>query len=140
MPVDLQLLEACANAWKAYSEIRNLARWGTYKSLVTPSIVFGFFFIRQLCRYDLNSRVSVTSSLVMRSSSILGLLAAAVPAALACDSCYGPQDAVEHVRNVPRMQPGVPSATTGPKNPLEWGQINFMHTVRLFCFTKDERG
>lgn len=64
----------------------------------------------------------------MKSSFVLSLMAA-VPIVLACDSCYGPQDAVVHTRNVPRMQPGVESATTGPKSALEWGQINFMHTV-----------
>lgn len=45
------------------------------------------------------------------------------------DSCYGPLNNVEYVRQVKRMQPGAPNATYGPKGPLEWGQINFLHTV-----------
>lgn len=44
-------------------------------------------------------------------------------------SCYGPQNDIEYVRQVKRMQPGAPNATSLPKGPLEWGQINFLHTV-----------
>jgi hypothetical protein len=58
--------------------------------------------------------------------------------ALACDSCYGPATDGIHVRNVRRMQPGAQNATTKSKGPLEWGQINFLHTVSflflLFSF------
>lgn len=32
-------------------------------------------------------------------------------------------------RNVRRMQPDAENATTGPRGPLEWGQINFLHTT-----------
>lgn len=49
--------------------------------------------------------------------------------ALACESCYGPQNNVIHTRNVRRMQPGAQNATVGPRGPLEWGQINFLHTT-----------
>ncbi|TVY17093.1 Secreted protein [Lachnellula arida] len=56
-------------------------------------------------------------------------LAAAVSSALACDSCYGPSSAVVHERNVRRMQPEASNATSGPKGPLEWGQLNFLHTT-----------
>ncbi|KAH8684865.1 Metallo-dependent phosphatase-like protein [Tricladium varicosporioides] len=56
-------------------------------------------------------------------------LAAAVNGVLACDSCYGPSNAVVHERNVRRMQPEASSATTGPRAPLEWGQLNFLHTT-----------
>jgi hypothetical protein len=66
----------------------------------------------------------------MKSFSFYSCLAAALPVVLACDSCYGPQDEVVHVRNVRRMQPGAPGATVGPSSPLEWGQLNFLHTVR----------
>jgi len=62
-------------------------------------------------------------------SSIIFSLAAAVRAALACDSCYGPASAVVHERHVRRMQPEASNATSGPKAPLEWGQLNFLHTV-----------
>ncbi|PGH13821.1 hypothetical protein AJ79_03389 [Helicocarpus griseus UAMH5409] len=47
----------------------------------------------------------------------------------ACDSCYGPSDYTSHKRLVRRMQPGALNATTKPRGPLEWGQINFMHTT-----------
>ncbi|EGX89262.1 ser/Thr protein phosphatase family [Cordyceps militaris CM01] len=72
----------------------------------------------------------------MKSTCFLnGLIAAVIGPSLiaACghdqDSCYGPQNNVEYVRQVKRMQPGAPNATYGPKGPLEWGQINFMHTT-----------
>ncbi|GAO14074.1 uncharacterized protein UV8b_06472 [Ustilaginoidea virens] len=59
-----------------------------------------------------------------------GLIAASLPAALACgDGCYGPLNNVEYVRQVKRMQPGAPNALYGPKKPLEWGQLNFLHTT-----------
>jgi len=32
-------------------------------------------------------------------------------------------------RNVRRMQPDASNATTSPRAPLEWGQINFLHTT-----------
>jgi len=74
----------------------------------------------------------------MKSFTILGGLAALVPTALACggdgDSCYGPIDLVEHVRHVKRIQPGAPDASYGPKAPLEWGQVNFLHTVQFLRF------
>lgn len=50
-------------------------------------------------------------------------------AALACDNCYGPRDDAVHVRNVRRMQPEAQSATVKPRAPLEWGQLNFLHTT-----------
>lgn len=53
--------------------------------------------------------------------------------AQACDSCYGPTDFVEHERLVrriqPRAQPNAENATIGPKAPLQWGQLNFLHTT-----------
>lgn len=46
------------------------------------------------------------------------------------DSCYGPlRDDVVLTRNVRRMQPDAQNTTTSPKAPLEWGQINFLHTT-----------
>lgn len=47
----------------------------------------------------------------------------------ACDGCYGPQDDVVLTRHVRRMQPEALNATSGPKAPLEWGQINFLQTT-----------
>ncbi|KAH6604232.1 hypothetical protein Trco_007678 [Trichoderma cornu-damae] len=61
-----------------------------------------------------------------------GLVVALLPTALACGtdaSCYGPLNTVEHVRHVKRIQPGAPNAAYGPKGPLEWGQLNFLHTT-----------
>lgn len=69
----------------------------------------------------------------MRSVGIISGLASLLPVVLACGSdggsCYGPTNTIEHVRQVKRMQPGAPGAAYGPKAPLEWGQINFLHTV-----------
>lgn len=62
-----------------------------------------------------------------------GVLAVTIASAWACEgdhSCYGPlQDDVVLTRNVRRMQPDAQNATTMPKGPLEWGQINFLHTT-----------
>jgi len=64
----------------------------------------------------------------MRASTLLNF-AAAVSGAVSCDSCYGPASEVVHERLVRRMQPEAQDATVGPKAPLEWGQLNFLHTV-----------
>ncbi|KAK8089401.1 hypothetical protein PG997_004362 [Apiospora hydei] len=61
-------------------------------------------------------------------SLLLGL-AVGAPSCLACGGCYGPTSHVEHVRHVKRIQPGAPNATYGPTRALEWGQVNFLHTV-----------
>jgi 2',3'-cyclic-nucleotide 2'-phosphodiesterase (5'-nucleotidase family) len=47
----------------------------------------------------------------------------------ACGGCYGSAHDVVLTRHVRRMQPDALGATTGPKGPLEWGQINFHHTT-----------
>ncbi|KAK0748587.1 hypothetical protein B0T21DRAFT_25171 [Apiosordaria backusii] len=71
----------------------------------------------------------------MKLSRVLGRLSAAATlsplAVLACDSCYGPIDehASKHVRVVKRMQPGALDARYGPTRPLQWGQLNVLHTV-----------
>jgi 2',3'-cyclic-nucleotide 2'-phosphodiesterase (5'-nucleotidase family) len=68
----------------------------------------------------------------MRYFSLATITAFAVCAA-ACegdDSCYGPmKDDVVLTRNVRRMQPDAQNTTTSPKAPLEWGQVNFLHTT-----------
>jgi len=64
----------------------------------------------------------------MRSSTISSL-AAAVSAAVPCESCYGPSSEVVHERLVRRIQPEASDSTVDPKAPLEWGQLNFLHTV-----------
>jgi 2',3'-cyclic-nucleotide 2'-phosphodiesterase (5'-nucleotidase family) len=63
----------------------------------------------------------------------IAAIASLVATAAACEgdhSCYGPlKDDVVLTRNVRRMQPDAQNATTSPKAPLEWGQINFLHTT-----------
>ena len=64
----------------------------------------------------------------------LGAIAASAAVAYACEgeqhSCYGPlKDDVVLTRNVRRMQPDAQNTTQQPRAPLEWGQINFMHTT-----------
>lgn len=65
--------------------------------------------------------------------TIFPLIASLVATGRACEgdhSCYGPlKDDVILTRNVRRMQPDAQNATHGPKAPLEWGQINFLHTT-----------
>ena len=49
--------------------------------------------------------------------------------AFACDDCYGPRNHAAHVRHVRRAQPDAQEATVAPRAPLEWGQLNFLHTT-----------
>jgi 2',3'-cyclic-nucleotide 2'-phosphodiesterase (5'-nucleotidase family) len=63
----------------------------------------------------------------MLQTALLSALAAI--AAFACDSCYGPANPDIHTRLSRRMQPGALNATTNPKGPLAWGQLNFIHTT-----------
>lgn len=75
----------------------------------------------------------LTSSGTMRPV-FLGTIATVVAAVVACGgsdaSCYGPlKDDVVLTRNVRRMQPDAQNTTTKPRGPLEWGQINFLHTT-----------
>lgn len=67
--------------------------------------------------------------------SFLSLLPNAVDACGDGNSCYGPISQVQHVRHIKRMQPGALNASYGPRGPLEWGQINFLHTVGFSPFT-----
>ena len=46
---------------------------------------------------------------------------------LACEDCYGSK--AEHVRLSKRAQPGAQTASSSPRAPLEWGQLNFLHTT-----------
>ncbi|KAL2352406.1 Metallo-dependent phosphatase-like protein [Cryomyces antarcticus] len=65
----------------------------------------------------------------MRFSTIaISVLSASLPA-LACESCESPQSDVILTRNVRRMQPDAQNATSHSRGPLEWGQINFLHTT-----------
>ncbi|KAG5916709.1 hypothetical protein E4U53_004282, partial [Claviceps sorghi] len=64
-------------------------------------------------------------------TSLLVSLGSLVAVSLSCGDhdCYGPINRLHHVRHVKRMQPAAPNATYGPKEPLEWGQVNFLHTT-----------
>ncbi|KAF3481246.1 uncharacterized protein GIQ15_04005 [Arthroderma uncinatum] len=64
----------------------------------------------------------------MRLSALISVAAYAA-AAVACDSCDEPGKPAQHNRLVRRMQPEAQGALTQPKGPLEWGQINFLHTT-----------
>lgn len=62
--------------------------------------------------------------------SILAAITGFAAGCQACGSCFGPINKVEHVRHVKRMQPDAHNATYGPtRGPLEWGQLNILHTV-----------
>lgn len=69
----------------------------------------------------------------MRSRTTLAaIVSGLVAGSQACDSCFGPINKVEHVRHAKRMQPDAYNATYGPtRGSLEWGQLNFLHTVSL---------
>lgn len=68
----------------------------------------------------------------MKSTTLLNL-AAIFNAASSCDSCYGPSSTVVHERLVRRIQPGSNTTLAEPRGPLEWGELNFLHTVSLIC-------
>jgi hypothetical protein len=79
----------------------------------------------------LASPTSNIATMWHRTFAAIATLAATVKACGEGDhSCYGPlKDDVVLTRNVRRMQPDAQNATTMPKAPLEWGQINFLHTT-----------
>ncbi|CAG8950703.1 hypothetical protein HYFRA_00002913 [Hymenoscyphus fraxineus] len=60
--------------------------------------------------------------------SFLFPLVAVIPVALACNSCDSTKEVI-HERHVRRMQPGATPAQSGPRGPLEWGQLNFIQTT-----------
>jgi 2',3'-cyclic-nucleotide 2'-phosphodiesterase (5'-nucleotidase family) len=64
--------------------------------------------------------------------SIISVIALLVAITSSCEvnTCSGPLlNDVVLTRNVRRMQPDAQNSSTGPKTPLEWGQINFLHTT-----------
>lgn len=63
---------------------------------------------------------------ITRTALSLALLAGG---ALACGDCSAPQNEVVQTRLVRRMQPDAQNASSGPKAPLEWGQVNFLQTT-----------
>lgn len=69
----------------------------------------------------------------MKLFSLLILCAQTLPA-LACESCEGlwkrdAHDDIVLTRHVRRMQPDALNATSSPRAPLEWGQLNVLHTT-----------
>jgi hypothetical protein len=52
-----------------------------------------------------------------------------VSGTLGCGDCNAPQNEVVQTRLVRRMQPDAQNSSSGPKAPLEWGQINFLQTT-----------
>jgi len=65
----------------------------------------------------------------MRVPSSVALLGLCGGAAFACESCEHPERDVVLTRNVRRMQPDAQNATSSPRSPLAWGQLNFLHTT-----------
>ena len=59
----------------------------------------------------------------MKASVLFTFACSALPI-FGCENCQG-----DHVRNVRRMQPEAQNATTAPRGPLAWGQLNFLHTT-----------
>jgi hypothetical protein len=47
----------------------------------------------------------------------------------ACDDCTAEKREILQTRLVRRMQPDALNASSTPKGPLEWGQINFLQTT-----------
>lgn len=74
-------------------------------------------------------------------ATLAAVVSGLIAGSQACDSCFGPVNKVEHVRQVKRMQPDAFNATYGPtRGSLEWGQLNFLHTVSCFLAKKKSIG
>jgi len=61
-------------------------------------------------------------------------LASVLSTAYACESCEHPERDVVLTRNVRRMQPDAQNASSLPRAPLAWGQLNFLHTTDTHGF------
>jgi 2',3'-cyclic-nucleotide 2'-phosphodiesterase (5'-nucleotidase family) len=57
------------------------------------------------------------------------LLSLLVESIWACSSCNGGNSKTVQTRLVRRAQPGALEAASGPRGPLEWGQLNFIQTT-----------
>lgn len=64
----------------------------------------------------------------MHFYSMTTALAALSATVHACEPCEHPERDVVLTRNVRRMQPEAIDAVSQPRAPLEWGQLNFLHT------------
>ena len=68
--------------------------------------------------------------IIFPATALAAVIAPLITFVTACDGCYGPQAKdVTLTRHRPRMQPDAQNAVTPPRAPLEWGQINFLHTT-----------
>lgn len=71
----------------------------------------------------------------MKLLSALALLCIRALPALSCESCESlwkrdpAADDIVLTRHVRRMQPDALNATSSPRAPLEWGQLNVLHTT-----------
>ncbi|KAK3110985.1 hypothetical protein LTR53_014187 [Teratosphaeriaceae sp. CCFEE 6253] len=66
--------------------------------------------------------------------SSCALALASLSTAFACEPCEHPERDVILTRNVKRMQPEAQNATSAPRAPLAWGQLNFLHTTDTHGF------
>jgi 2',3'-cyclic-nucleotide 2'-phosphodiesterase (5'-nucleotidase family) len=64
----------------------------------------------------------------MHYSPVTTVLTTIIATAFACEPCEHPERDIVLTRNVRRMQPEAVGAVSEPRAPLEWGQLNFMHT------------
>jgi len=60
--------------------------------------------------------------------SLILNLAVGISSVSACSSCEGEEEPSVYPRIMRRMQPGAVDAATKPSGPLNWGEINFLHT------------
>lgn len=95
-----------------------------YKSFITSRIKFKDSLAFQVTLVRISPHVNVKYT--MNFVTAVSFLAVAV---LACEDCSGPRSDGAQSRIVRRMQPGALNATGDHFAPLEWGQLNFLHTT-----------
>ena len=61
--------------------------------------------------------------------SLILNLAIAISSISACLSCEREEEPSVYPRIMRRMQPGAVDAATKPSGPLNWGELNFLHTA-----------
>ncbi|EMC94032.1 hypothetical protein BAUCODRAFT_36499 [Baudoinia panamericana UAMH 10762] len=67
--------------------------------------------------------MKLTSAAVLALTGLYGT-------AFACEACAGDGESdIVLTRNVRRMQPDAQNASSLPRSPLAWGQLNFLHTT-----------
>ncbi|KAF1985429.1 Metallo-dependent phosphatase [Aulographum hederae CBS 113979] len=70
----------------------------------------------------------ILSTLILLISTALFIFPSLI---VACDSCTSPSNTNEivHTRLIKRIQPDALGSPIAPSRPLEWGQVNFLHTT-----------